>query len=82
MEPDTVPTRHPAPKLVDDEGYMIRRSVMENGTRPEYIIPVGSASTSWGMIRRLIGFHGEGWLSLWKGNGRPRSLKWLLSLAL
>ena len=40
---------------------------MEDGTRPEYIIPVGSASTSWGMIKRLINFHGEGWLSLWKG---------------
>jgi len=40
---------------------------MEDGTRPEHIIPVGSASTSWGMIKRLINFHGEGWLSLWKG---------------
>lgn len=49
---------------------MIRTSVMEDGTRPEYIVPVGCASTSWGMIQRLIGFHGEGWLALWKGNGR------------
>lgn len=45
---------------------------MEDGTRPEYIIPVGSASTSWGMIKRLINFHGEGWLSLWKGNDRTK----------
>lgn len=51
---------------------MIRTSVMEDGTRPEYIIPVGSASTSWGMIKRLINFHGEGWLSLWKGNDRTK----------
>ncbi|KAF8446242.1 mitochondrial carrier domain-containing protein [Boletus edulis BED1] len=67
VEPGTVPTHRPAPKLVDDRGYMIRTSVMEDGTRPEYIISVGSASTSWGMIKRLINFHGEGWLSLWKG---------------
>ncbi|KAG9314630.1 mitochondrial carrier domain-containing protein [Chiua virens] len=67
VEPGTVPTHHPAPKLVDDRGYMIRTSVMEDGTRPEYIIPIGSARTCWGMIQRLVGFHGEGWLSLWKG---------------
>lgn len=52
---------------------MIRTSVMEDGTRPEYIIPVGSASTSWGMIQRLIGFHSEGWLSLWKGDDPTKS---------
>lgn len=40
---------------------------MEDGTRPEYIMPVGSARTSLGMIQSLVGFHGEGWLSLWKG---------------
>ncbi|KAN0100881.1 Mitochondrial carrier domain containing protein [Tylopilus felleus] len=67
VEPGAAPTHHPAPKLVDDRGYMIRTSVMEDGTRPEYIIPVGTASTSWGMIKRLINFPGEGWLSLWKG---------------
>ncbi|KAI0067952.1 mitochondrial carrier [Artomyces pyxidatus] len=40
---------------------------MEEGTRPEYIIPVGSADGVWGMIKRLGAFRGEGWLALWKG---------------
>jgi mitochondrial fusion and transport protein UGO1 len=42
---------------------------MEDATRPEYIIPVGSAAGVWGMIKRLGRFRGEGWLALWKGNG-------------
>ncbi|KAF8213473.1 mitochondrial carrier [Mycena galopus ATCC 62051] len=45
----------------------VRRSVLEEGTRPEYIIPVGSASGVWGMMRRVSRFRSEGWLALWKG---------------
>ncbi|KAF7367226.1 hypothetical protein MSAN_00784400 [Mycena sanguinolenta] len=45
----------------------VRRSVLEAGTRPEYIIPVGSANGVWGMMRRVGRFRGEGWLALWKG---------------
>ena len=41
---------------------------MEEGTRPEYIIPVGSASGVWDMIKRIGRFRGEGWLALWKGS--------------
>lgn len=51
----------------DEQGYVVRRSVLEEGTRPEYIIPVGSANGVWGMMRRVGRFRGEGWLSLWKG---------------
>ena len=40
---------------------------MEEGTRPEYVIPVGSASGVWGMIKRVGRFRSEGWLALWKG---------------
>ena len=61
-------TRPPAPRArVDDQGYIIRRSVLEEGTRPEYIIPVGSADGVWGMMKRVGGFRAEGWLALWKG---------------
>ncbi|KAF9229630.1 mitochondrial carrier [Gyrodon lividus] len=67
VDPSTGPTKYPAPKLVDDKGYVIRTSVMEDGTRPEYIIPVGSADSSWSMVKRVATFRGEGWLSLWKG---------------
>ncbi|EIN13666.1 mitochondrial carrier [Punctularia strigosozonata HHB-11173 SS5] len=34
---------------------------------PEYVIPVGSASGVWGMIKRVGRFRGEGWLALEKG---------------
>jgi len=52
---------------VDDQGYVIRRSVLEEGTRPEYIIPVGSADGVWGMMKRVGRHRTEGWLALWKG---------------
>ncbi|KAK0465246.1 mitochondrial carrier domain-containing protein [Desarmillaria tabescens] len=65
-DPEITPRmRHPA--QVDEHGYVIRRSVLEEGTRPEYIIPVGSANGVWGMIKRVGRFRGEGWLALWKG---------------
>jgi fusion and transport protein UGO1 len=57
----------PVPRLSNDQGYVVRRSVLEEGTRPEYIIPVGSANGVWGMIKRIGRFRGEGWLALWKG---------------
>ncbi|KAF8078324.1 mitochondrial carrier domain-containing protein [Lyophyllum atratum] len=66
-DPHTTPIRHNVPHPTDDQGYVIRRSVHEEGTRPEYIIPVGSADGVWGMIKRIVRFRGEGWLALWKG---------------
>ncbi|KAF8898445.1 mitochondrial carrier domain-containing protein [Infundibulicybe gibba] len=68
-DPGITPTaRRPTPRLLaDDQGYVVRRSVLEEGTRPEYIIPVGSANGAWGMIKRIGRFRGEGWLALWKG---------------
>ena len=41
--------------------------MLEDATRPEYIIPVGSADGAWGMMTRIGSFRGEGWLALWKG---------------
>ncbi|KAF8971459.1 mitochondrial carrier domain-containing protein [Flammula alnicola] len=69
-DPHAAPTtsRPPAPRArTDDQGYVIRRSVLEEGTRPEYIIPVGSADGVWGMMKRVGRFRAEGWLALWKG---------------
>jgi fusion and transport protein UGO1 len=40
---------------------------LEDGTRPEFIIPVGSMNGAWDMVKRVATFRGEGWLSLWKG---------------
>ncbi|KAH9487066.1 Mitochondrial fusion and transport protein ugo1 [Psilocybe cubensis] len=68
-DPHAAPSnRPPAPRArVDEQGYVIRRSVLEEGTRPEYIIPVGSADGVWGMMKRVGRFRAEGWLALWKG---------------
>jgi mitochondrial fusion and transport protein UGO1 len=60
-------SRYPPPRPADERGYVVRRSVMEDGTRPEYVIPVGSADGAWGMIKCVGRFRGEGWMSLWKG---------------
>lgn len=40
---------------------------MEEGTRPEYIIPVSSSDGVWGMVKRVGRFNSEGWLALFKG---------------
>lgn len=70
-DPHASPSNHlrpPAPRArTDEQGYIIRRSVLEEGTRPEYIIPVGSAGGVWGMMKRVGRFRAEGWLALWKG---------------
>lgn len=55
------------PRVVDENGYLIRKSVLEEGTRPEFIIPVGIADGVWQMIKQVTGFPTEGWLALWKG---------------
>ncbi|KAJ7071482.1 mitochondrial carrier domain-containing protein [Mycena amicta] len=54
-------------RQTDDLGHVARRSALEQGSRPEYIIPVGSANGVWGMMKRIGRFRGEGWLALWKG---------------
>lgn len=67
-DPQSIPTaRHPLTRQTDDQGYVVRRSVQEDSTRPEYIIPVGRADGVWGMMKRICIFRGEGWLALWKG---------------
>ncbi|KAG6817625.1 hypothetical protein H0H87_006253 [Tephrocybe sp. NHM501043] len=64
---DPQATPHTAPRPTDEQGYVIRRSVLEEGTRPEFIIPVGSASGVWDMMKRIGRFRGEGYMALWKG---------------
>ena len=45
---------------------------MEEGTRPEYIIPVSSSDGVWGMVKRVGRFNAEGWLALFKGGPSTR----------
>ena len=61
------PVRYARSRPVDERGYVVRRSVMEEGTRPEYIIPVSSSDGVWGMVKRIGRFNAEGWLALFKG---------------
>jgi fusion and transport protein UGO1 len=67
------PSRYAVARPADERGYIIRRSVMEVGTRPEFVIPVGSAGGVWDMIKRVGRFRSEGWLALWKGASATRS---------
>lgn len=55
------------PRLADERGYIVRQSVLEEGTIPEYVMPVGTSDGPWGMMKQLGRFRAEGWLSLWKG---------------
>ena len=64
---DPLNSRFPVPRPADERGYVVRRNVMEESTRPDYVIPVGSADGVWSMMKQLGQFRGEGWLALWKG---------------
>jgi mitochondrial fusion and transport protein UGO1 len=55
------------PRITDEDGYVVRRSIVEDGTRPEYVIPIGPQDGVWGMVKRVGRFQTEGWLGLWKG---------------
>jgi hypothetical protein len=55
------------PRPADERGYVVRKNVMEESTRPDYVIPVGSANGVWAMMKTLGRFRGEGWPALWKG---------------
>lgn len=61
------PSRYPVPRPADERGYVVRKDVMEESTRPDYVIPVGSVDGVWAMMKTLGRFRGEGWLALWKG---------------
>ncbi|KAF8523072.1 mitochondrial carrier domain-containing protein [Hysterangium stoloniferum] len=63
------PSRYPAAKLrlADEEGYVVRRSVMEEETRPEYVMPVTNLTGVWSMIKKIARWRNEGWFALWKG---------------
>ncbi|KAL5535117.1 hypothetical protein ACEPAF_3211 [Sanghuangporus sanghuang] len=55
------------PRPVDDRGYIVRQSVSDSATRPDWIIPPGIISGVWDMMKQVIRWKPEGWLGLWKG---------------
>ena len=55
------------PRPIDDRGYIVRQSVTDSATRPDWIIPPGTVSGVWDMMKQVIRWKPEGWLALWKG---------------
>ncbi|GJJ08815.1 hypothetical protein Clacol_003034 [Clathrus columnatus] len=69
QDPTSSSPTFPPPKLrhVDEKGYIVRKSVLEESTRPEYVIPLTNTNGIWSMIKKIARYRNEGWLSLWKG---------------
>jgi fusion and transport protein UGO1 len=53
-------------KPTDSTGYVMRRSVHEDSTRPEFIMPIVVRGGVWEMIK-AVGRGKEGYFGLWKG---------------
>lgn len=70
QDPSSSAPSYPPPKLrlADEEGYIVRRSVLEEATRPEYVMPLSNTYGVWGMIKKIVRWRNEGWFALWKGN--------------
>ena len=54
-------------KETDESGYVMRRSMFDEGTRPEFVMPVVFTGGVWEMIRAVARGR-EGWFGLWKGS--------------
>ncbi|PWY98797.1 mitochondrial carrier [Testicularia cyperi] len=54
-------------RMVDSSGYVMRRSVHDDGARPEFVMPVVVRGGVWEMMK-AVGRGKEGWLGLWKGS--------------
>lgn len=52
---------------VDASGYVMRKSVYDQGARPEFVMPVVVRGGVWEMMK-AVGRGKEGWLGLWKGS--------------
>jgi fusion and transport protein UGO1 len=51
----------------DNSGYIVRRSIFESSTKPEWILPFTVTGGVWEMMKAIGRWKGEGWWSLWKG---------------
>ncbi|KAK9704582.1 hypothetical protein K7432_010111 [Basidiobolus ranarum] len=72
IDPSSGQSKMPA----DHMGYLIRKSVYDDSTRPEYqLSPLDT--NIWGVIKALVKQPTEGWPSLWKG----QLANWLYDMA-
>ena len=53
-------------KPTDASGYVMRKSMLDEGTRPEFVMPVVFTGGVWEMIKAVARGR-EGWFGLWKG---------------
>lgn len=60
-------TRAPPPNETDAAGYIVRRSIFEQATKPEWILPFTVTGGVWDMMKAIARWKPEGWLALWKG---------------
>ncbi len=51
----------------DEEGYLLRQGIYDDGMRPDYVIPVGPTDGVWAMVKRVRAWKTEGLKGLWKG---------------
>ena len=51
----------------DASGYIVRRSIFEHSTKPDWVLPFTVTGGVWDMMKAIGRWKGEGWLSLWKG---------------
>lgn len=51
----------------DAAGYIVRRSIFEQATKPEWILPFTVTGGVWDMMKAIARWKPEGWLALWKG---------------
>lgn len=54
-------------RMVDASGYVMRKSVYDDGARPDFVMPVVVRGGVWEMMK-AVGRGKEGWLGLWKGS--------------
>lgn len=55
------------PRPTDERGYIVRTNVADSATRPDWVMPQGTVTGAWGMIKQLTRWKPEGLLALWKG---------------
>ncbi|PWN53544.1 mitochondrial carrier [Violaceomyces palustris] len=60
------PSKRTSKQRTDSSGYVMRSSIHDSITRPEFVMPVVVRGGVWEMIK-AVGRGKEGWLGLWKG---------------
>ena len=66
LAPDIVVTG-PQTAHRDQAGYILRRSIFDQETKPDWILPFTVTGGVWDMMKAMGNWKVEGWLSLWKG---------------